>query len=218
MNAGMKVVGYVRVSSAEQADSGAGLETQHSAIEAEASRRGWELVRVFEDAGASGKSTNGRPGLHEALRAVEGGQADALIVSKLDRLSRSTKDFAELMDRSQRRGWNLVALDVGVDTTTPQGEFFATVLAGMAQWERRIISQRTKDALAVKKAQGVKLGNPNLGKTPAPVRRRITRARARGDSYARIAAALNRDAVPTSQGGSQWWPASVRVVELASSA
>lgn len=217
VNSGMRIVGYVRVSSQEQADSGAGLEAQRAAITEEAQRRGWELVNIYEDAGSSGSTRNGRPGLEQALAAVESVDAAAVIVSKLDRLSRSTKDFADLMDRSQRKGWNLVALDVGVDTTTPQGEFFATVLAGMAQWERRIISQRTKDALAVKKAQGVKLGNPTLGKSPPRVRRRIRAARTRGDSYAKIAAALNRDAVPTSQGGSQWWPASVRAVELAAS-
>jgi DNA invertase Pin-like site-specific DNA recombinase len=83
------VVGYIRVSTAEQADSGAGLEAQRAAITAEAERRGWQLVHVFEDAGASGKSLSGRQGLQEALQAVEEGQAQALVVAKLDRLSRS---------------------------------------------------------------------------------------------------------------------------------
>ena len=211
---GLKVCGYVRCSTSEQSDSGLGLEAQRSAIADEAARRGWEVVAVYEDV-ASGRSRNGRPGLERALRAVESSEADALVVSKLDRLSRSTKDFAELMDRSQRKGWSLCAMDVGVDTTTPQGEFFATVLAGMAQWERKVISQRTRDALAIKKAQGVKLGNPKLGKATPRVRRRIERARARGDSYHRIAAKLNADEIPTSQGGREWWAASVRAVLLA---
>ena len=69
------VVGYIRVSTAEQADSGAGLEAQRAAIQAEALRRGWTLLRTFEDAGASGKSMTGRPGLQEALQAVEHGEA-----------------------------------------------------------------------------------------------------------------------------------------------
>jgi DNA invertase Pin-like site-specific DNA recombinase len=72
-----RTVGYVRVSTGERADSGAGLEAQRQAIQAEAARRGWELVHVFEDAAASGKSMNGRPGLAAALEAVESGEAQA---------------------------------------------------------------------------------------------------------------------------------------------
>ena len=64
------------------------------------------------------------------------------------------------MERARKRGWNLIALDLGVDTSTPSGEMMASVLATFAQFERRLIGQRTKDALAVKKAQGVRLGRP----------------------------------------------------------
>ena len=156
----MKVSGYTRVSTQEQAESGAGLEAQRSAITLEAERRGWELVQVFEDAGVSGKSMSGREGLRAALEAVESGQADALVVSKLDRLSRSLLDFASLMKRARKRGWSLVALDLGVDTSTPSGELMANVLATFAQFERRLIGQRTRDALAVKRSQGVVLGRP----------------------------------------------------------
>lgn len=67
-------------------------------------------------------------------------------------------DFASLMARSQDEGWSLVALDLGVDTSTPAGEFMASVMASAAQWERRIIGQRSRDALAAKRAQGVQLG------------------------------------------------------------
>jgi Resolvase, N terminal domain len=109
-----RAIGYVRVSTGEQADSGAGLETQRQAIQAEAARRGWELVDIFVDAGASGKSMNGRTGLAAALEAVESGEAQGLIVSKLDRLSRSVIDFASLLELSRKQDWALVALDVGV--------------------------------------------------------------------------------------------------------
>jgi hypothetical protein len=117
-------------------------------------------VEIFEDAGMSGKSLSGREGLHEAIDAIERGEAEALVVSKLDRLSRSLLDFAGLMERARKRGWSLVALDLGVDTSTPSGEMMASVLATFAQFERRLIGQRTKDALAVKRAQGVVLGRP----------------------------------------------------------
>ena len=98
--------------------------------------------------------------LRRALEAIEAGQAEGLVVSKLDRLSRSLLDFAGLMERARKRGWSLVALDLGVDTSTPSGEMMAAVLATFAQFERRLIGQRTKDALAVKRAQGVILGRP----------------------------------------------------------
>ena len=81
-------------------------------------------------------------------------------MARLERLSRSLIDFAELLRQARAGGWNVVALDLGVDLSTPQGEFLANAMASAAQWERRIIGQRTKDALAVKRAQGVRLGRP----------------------------------------------------------
>jgi DNA invertase Pin-like site-specific DNA recombinase len=205
----MRVIGYVRVSTWEQADSGASVRAQREAIRAEASRRGWELVRFYTDT-ASGKSLTGRAGLASAINVLEKGKADALVVAKLDRLSRSLLDFAGLMDRSGRKGWSLVALDVGVDTTTPSGEAMVGVLAVFAQFERRLIAQRTKDALAVKKAEGVRLGRPTS--LPVAVARRMSRLRNRGMTYKAIADVLNEEGVPTGQGGVRWYPATVRKV------
>ena len=209
----MEIIGYVRVSTDEQADSGAGLAAQRAAIEAEAARRGWQLVAIHEDAGASGKSLNGRSGLTAALAAIEAGEASGLVVAKLDRLSRSLLDFAGLMERSQRKGWALVALDLGVDTSTPSGEMMASVLAIFAQFERRLIGQRTRDALAVKKAQGVQLGRPRT--MPGTIRERIRHEREQGCSLTAIAAGLNADGIGTAQGGSRWYPSTVRATLLA---
>src|SRR2546423_9929189 len=156
----MQVVGYIRVSTSEQADSGLGLEAQRAAITDEAKRRGWQLLDIYEDAAASAKTTARRPALAKALDAVEQGEAEALVVAKLDRLSRSMADFTRLMERSWKKGWALVALDLGVDTTTPAGEMIANSVANFSQFERRLIGQRTKEALAVKKSQGVQLGRP----------------------------------------------------------
>src|SRR5690242_12166914 len=94
------VVGYVRVSTDEQAESGLGLAAQRAAIDAETARRGWTLVAVYTDA-ASGKSLAGRSGLADALAAVEAGEAGGIVVAKLDRLSRSLADYANLMARAQ---------------------------------------------------------------------------------------------------------------------
>ena len=207
---GARAVAYLRVSTDEQADSGAGLAAQRSTVEAEAARRGWTLVSVHVDAGASGKSMTGRPALAAALSAVTAGEADVLLVAKLDRLSRSLLDFASLMARSQAEGWSLVALDLGVDTSTPAGEFMASVMASAAQWERRIIGQRTRDALSVKRQQGVQLGRPPL--IPDDVAKVIQQHRASGLSIRAIADRLSADQVPTVGGGSRWSPSSVQRV------
>ena len=156
-----------------------------------------------------------RPGIQEALRALEAGKASALVVAKLDRLSRSMIDFTALMATAQKQHWALVALDCAVDTSTPSGEAMANMLATFAQFERRLISQRTKEALAVKRAQGVRLGRPPT--MPQAVVRRIQRQRARGDSLRKIADDLNEDGVPTAQGGAQWYAATVRHVLLRTS-
>jgi DNA invertase Pin-like site-specific DNA recombinase len=206
----VRVVGYTRISTDDQAANGVGLEAQREAITAEAVRRGWHLVAVYEDAGASGKSVEGRPGLVEALAAVESGDAAAIVVSKLDRLSRSLLDFASLMERSRKRGWALVALDLQIDTTTPAGEMMASIMATFAQYERRLIGQRTREALAVKKTQGVQLGRPRA--LDPRIRRRIGRERTAGKTLQAIADALNAQGVPTAQGGKRWYAATVRKV------
>jgi len=203
----MQVIGYVRVSTDEQAVSGAGLEAQRQAIAAECRRRGWQLIEVIEDAGWSAKDLR-RPGIKAALEVLESGDAKALVVAKLDRLSRSLLDFTKVMATAQKQSWALVALDCAVDTSTPTGEAMASMVATFAQFERRLIGQRTREALAIKKAQGVRLGRPPT--VPQKVVRRIQRQRARGETLRAIAESLNRDAVPTAQGGAQWYAATVR--------
>ncbi|HXW80403.1 MAG TPA: recombinase family protein [Acidimicrobiales bacterium] len=142
--------------------------------------------------------------------------ASAIVVAKLDRLSRSLVDFAALMARAQVGRWNVVALDLGIDLSTAAGEFMANVMASAAQWERRIIGQRTKDALAVKQAEGVRLGRPVT--LPAEVIGRIISARQTGAGWSAIAAGLNSDGVPTAHGGARWYPSTVRAVVLSAEA
>lgn len=206
---GMRAVGYARVSTAEQADSGASLGAQREAIETEVKRRRWELVELFTDT-ASGKSLNGRDGLRKALTVLNNGKADVLVVAKLDRLSRSLKDFAGLMEQAARKKWALVALDLGVDTTTPSGELVANVMASVAQWERRAIGQRTKDALALKRKEGVRLGRPTV--LSDGFRKSIQRMRDQGRSFQAIADRLNARGIPTAHGGAKWYASTVRAV------
>ena len=153
----MRVLAYLRVSTGEQAESGAGIEAQRQAILAEAARRGWSNVEFIEDSGFSGKTIN-RPGLRAALDMLKRGEATVLVVSKMDRLSRSLLDFVTIMAEAERQGWSLVALDCPADPSTPAGEAMVSVMAAFSQLERRLIGQRTREALAVKRAAGVRLG------------------------------------------------------------
>ena len=109
-----------------------------------------------------------------------GGEADAVVVAKLDRLSRSVVDAGRLLEEARKRGFNIVALDLGLDLSTPTGELVANVLAAVAQWERRMIGQRTSEALQVKIAGG--WTSPSWeARVPRAVRRRIVEMAAGGD-------------------------------------
>jgi DNA invertase Pin-like site-specific DNA recombinase len=131
-------------------------------------------------------------------------------VAKLDRLSRSLIDFAGLLERARREGWAVIALDLGVDTTTPAGELVANVMAAVAQWERRAIGERTRAALAVRRREGVRLGRPPS--VSPEIRARVVAERAAGRTFRRIARGLNDDAVPTAHGGERWHGETIRRV------
>jgi DNA invertase Pin-like site-specific DNA recombinase len=197
------------VSTDEQAVSGLGLAAQESAIRAECARRGLAVRAVYTDAGLSAKNLD-RPALAQALAALDHGEASVLMVAKLDRLTRSVHDATGLMAAAERSGWGLVALDVAVDTTTPQGAAMAQVLAVFAELERRLIGERTRAALALKRAQGVALGRPTT-MTDTTVNR-ILAAHEAGQGWSAIAKELNEAGVPTAQGGARWYASTVRAV------
>ncbi|NEK59903.1 recombinase family protein [Geodermatophilus sabuli] len=201
-----RVVAYVRVSSEEQAMSGLGLADQRATIQRAAELRGWPDLTFISDEGFSARSLD-RPGITDALGQLAHGQAGTLVVAKLDRLSRSLLDFAQLMDTARRQGWELVVLDLALDTSTPSGALMANVMASFAEYERALISQRTSAALQMKKSQGARLGRPR-SLDPA-VSQRIMADRADGYSLTAIANALNSDGVPTARGGRCWFPSTV---------
>ena len=117
------------------------------------------------------------------------------------------------MARAQAKGWNLVALDLGIDLSTPAGEFLASVMASAAQWERRIIGIRTKEAMAAKKAAGVRLGRPRL--VSDAVCQRIQQLRDQDLSWQKVSDLLNEEQVPTGQGRGRWYSASARTALVA---
>lgn len=211
----MNTYGYARVSTTEQHDDGAGLPAQIHQLQAEADRRGWTMEIVTEDGGASGGNLSKRTALVALLDELDR-NGGTLVVTKLDRLSRSVSDFSSILERSRRRGWQLVVLDLGVDTTTPGGELVATLMASVAQWERRVIGERTKAGMAERKRQGVHCGRTRS--LPVDVVERIVAAKAAGGSLSTIARELNAEAIPTAHGGSQWHASTVRAVLASSTA
>ena len=200
------VVGYARVSTAEQGDSGLGLAAQAATIRAACRARGLALLRIHQDV-ASGGSLGGRPELAAALATVRSGGAAALVVAKLDRLSRSVHDFSGLLEQARREGWGLVVVDLGADTMTPPGELVANVTAATSQYERRMIGQRTREALAVKRAQGVRLGRPP--EVADAVATRILHLHRRRWTATAIAGQLEAEGVPAPRGGRRWHVATV---------
>lgn len=154
------VIGYTRVSTEEQASSGLGLEAQRDTITRYAEAHEWDVV-WYEDAGLSAKSLD-RPQLQAALArlhvAPKRRDVDGIVVAKLDRLSRSVVDFAGVLELARARKWAMVAIDLGVDTSTPTGELVANVMMSVAQWERRVIGERTSAAMQAAKRQGRHMG------------------------------------------------------------
>lgn len=202
----MRAIGYMRVSTEEQGDSRAGLEAQEATIRDEVARRQWDLLDLRYDV-ASGGSMRKRDQLGLTLRDLAAGNADTLVVAKLDRLSRSMMDFATMMETANREGWALSVIDLGVDTTTANGRLMMHVLSALAEWERAMISDRTKAALKAVQARGTRVGRKS-NINPETLRL-ISALRSSGLSWQKVADALAAEGVPTSQGG-QWHAATVR--------
>jgi DNA invertase Pin-like site-specific DNA recombinase len=195
------------VGSDGQSDSRAGLEAQRQAIAAACTGRGWQPLKRVEDARLPAKDVH-RPRIEEAPRVLERAEVRALIATKQVTLSQALLELASLLASAQKQGWALVALDCALEPTRPAGAETANVLAILAPLERGLISKRTKEALAAKRAQGVRLGRPP---TISPyVIERIKRERKAGKSLAQIANGLNTDRIPTAQGGRRWYPTTIR--------
>lgn len=206
-----QAVAYLRISTAEQAENGAGLDAQRTAIEAAAAARGLEIVAWHVDPGVSGKvSPARRPALSAALQQLRTGPASVLLFGKLDRLVRSVRYLSVLIDQAEREGWTMASADGTVDITTPQGVAMAQVSGVFSELERKMIGARTREALAEKRAQGVRLGRPSV--LPVEVVRRIVEERNGGAGWSAIARGLMADGVQTARGGATWYPSSVQSV------
>ncbi|WP_051247618.1 recombinase family protein [Nocardioides halotolerans] len=197
----LRVLGYVRASTDKQAISPA---VQTEQLRSSAELLGWRSLELRREDAASAKSLEGRPVLAAALEDLRAGRADALAVAKLDRLSRSTADFAGLLDRAEREGWAVICLDLGVDTSSNAGRFASEVTAAAAALERRLISQRTREAMArIRETTGKHMGRPT--RIPAEVEARIVALYDAGSSASAIARQFNDEGVPKGEGSSPLW-------------
>ena len=206
---------YARVSTQMQVDDGVSLDAQEKQLKYAAESQDYE-VEMLREEGRSGKNITGRPVLTAALESLDKDEAEALFVTRLDRLARSTRDFLSIVDRSHKYGWRLALLDLGLDTATYQGRFVVTIMSAMAEMERGMISLRQKDVHQDrrdnKKVWGVDLGPlPLVEKT---ISERILSERTLGLSYKAIAEKLNSEGVKTVLGGVKWYPSTVRHIYL----
>lgn len=160
----MKAIGYIRVSTDEQAREGISLENQRVKIETYCALNDLELVEIIEDAAKSGKDMN-REGVTRLVDLVRSRRIDAVVVYKLDRLSRRVKDTLTIMDAIDKKNIAFHSIMEKIDTETATGRFFLNIVASMAQWERDTIAERTKDALRLKIVKHERAGQVPYGWT-----------------------------------------------------
>lgn len=158
----MQTIGYVRVSTDRQAEQGVSLEAQEAKIRAMATVQSAELLDVIVDGGESAKSLN-RPGLQRLLELINAGKVEAVIVAKLDRLTRSVKDLCGLLELFEKRKVALISVAESLDTGSAAGRLVITIMAAVSQWEREAIGERTRDALRHKRGKGERVGNIEYG-------------------------------------------------------
>jgi DNA invertase Pin-like site-specific DNA recombinase/peptidoglycan hydrolase-like protein with peptidoglycan-binding domain len=200
---GRRVIGYVTVS----ADSGIGKDDGSStAIKAMCERSGWELLEIVRDREVG--PTLERPALGYALDRIAHRQADGLVVSDLQRLSRSIGDLGTLMAWFRRARATLVALDLGIDTSTRKGRHVASTLIALSNHAHRRTAHRSRNGLTEVNADR-RTGRPAVRHDPELLER-IAAMRATGMTLQAIADQLNAEGVPTLRGGMKWRPSSIQ--------
>ena len=216
-----QAIGYIRVSTEQQANEGVSLEAQKAKIAAWCVTNGYELVNVFVDAGISGKSMDKRPGLQDALKSLSKGMA--LVTYSLSRLARSTKDAISIGETVAKKKADMVSLSEQIDTTTAAGKMMFQMLAVLAEFERNLVAERTTNALQHKKATNQKYTNITPHgfeaiegrlvqvQAEAAVVAEIQAARASGNTLQSIAASLNGRGIPTKT-GKTWQPATIHLL------
>lgn len=215
----IKAIGYVRVSTEEQAKEGLSIDAQIAKINAYATLNDMDLVDVIVDAGKSAKNTK-RDGLQALLRRIETGEAACVVTCKLDRLSRRVVDTLTLIERIEAAGAGFHSIAERVDTKSAIGKFFLCITASYAEMERNIVGERVSEVLAYKKTQGEWVGSVPYGfqvqdkkLVPADEHKHavqlVSKLRQEGKTLRAIAGELNRLSIPAPRGGN-WHASSVK--------
>lgn len=216
----MKAIGYIRVSTAEQATEGVSLDAQRLKLEQYAAFKGFDL-EILTDAGVSAsKPLCDRPeGSKVVSRTRPDGEVRVVLACKLDRLFRDAADCLQQTRRWDEAGVSLHFLDMGIDTSTPMGRAFLTMAAAFAELERNLIAERTRTGLAQVRGEGGRIGRAPYGyrrtdaldahgrrvfvEVPEEIAalQTMRKMRAEGFSFDAIAAELRRTGVPSKMGG-----------------
>jgi len=218
----MKAMGYVRVSTEEQAREGVSLEAQEDKINKYVDLHNLGQISIIRDGGKSGKDLN-REGMQEIIALCKRKEIDHLIVYKMDRLTRRTLDLLTLVEEVFKpNNVQFHSITEKVDTSTAQGKFFLTITGAMAQMERDLVSERTKEALQYKISKGENVGSPPLGflaedkklsgiDEELEIVNYIKKLKRKKLSLRQIATRLNEQEISTKRGGS-WYAGTVRYI------
>lgn len=209
-------IGYIRVSSQDQADSGLSLTHQENKIRAYCEALDLNLIGIESDAGYSAKSLT-RPAMQTVVDMVKRGAVDTVVILKLDRLTRSVRDLGALVELFEKTGVALISVQDSINTATAAGRLVLNVLGSVAQWEREAVGERTKAALSVKKAAGERVGTIPFGYNLADDGKSLIaneseqeaiaimkQLRAMKLSFGKIALELEKRGIKTKKGGSRW--------------
>ena len=211
----MNAIGYIRVSTEEQANEGVSLDSQAEKVKAFCVAKDWKLVKIVQDAGKSAKDLN-RPGIQKIISGCKSRDFDVIVVTKLDRLTRNVRDLGYLIqDVFEKTGVGFSSISDNFDTTTANGKLVLNILGSVAQWERDIIAERTRDALQYKKQKGEHYSPAPLGFDAVdgqliPNEKElqtvdyIRSLKAKKFSLRKIADTLNSEGVATKNGG-RWF-------------
>jgi DNA invertase Pin-like site-specific DNA recombinase len=226
----VKAIGYVRVSTEQQAKEGISLEAQERKIRGMAVAQDVELIEIIAD-DESGKTLD-RTGMDRLLKLVDSREVQCVIIAKLDRITRSVRDLAELLDRFDRADVALVSVADSLDTKTAAGRLVINILVSVSQWERETIGERTRDALRHLKSRGKSYGHAPFGfhrirdkvvngkikyrlvvdPREAVIIKKIRDWRRQKLTLTAIAERLNESCIKRKQGGRKWYASSVREI------